>query len=112
MIRRYMKVQTIVQKAEDEDRREVICDGCGVLVGNDEGFFQVVTHHDRWGNDSGDSYRTRHFCCKKCMDGFLDDYWNDPLWSDQADIEFINSPAFASYSEDDHVETIELEAEE
>lgn len=105
MIRKYMRTKIVEQRTEE--RREVICDGCGKIMA--WGFFQVKTHHDRWGNDSFDSYETRHFCCKTCMDAFLDEYWSNPEYSDQADIEYCGPAAGATWSEGDEVETVILE---
>ena len=105
MIRKYMRTRLVKQRTEE--RREVICDGCGKIIAG--GFFQVVTHHDRWGNDSYESRETRHFCCKACMDAFLDGYWSNPEYSDQADIEFCCHTDGATWSEGDEVETVDLE---
>lgn len=110
MIRKYMKVKTITQRTKD--RQEVVCDNCKELVKEYPGFFEVTTHHERWGNDSIDTYETRHFCCKACMDVFLNEYWNHPDYSDQAHIEFMQNVNRAGYSNDDLVEEIDEEDEE
>ena len=109
MIRKYMRTRLVEQMTEE--RREVICDGCGNVIGTGitPGFFQVVTHHNRWGNDSYESYETHHFCRKACMDAFLNGYWSNPGDSDQADIEFCCHTNGATCSESDSVETVILE---
>ena len=110
MIRKYMKVKTVTQRTKD--RQEVVCDSCKGLAKEHPGFFEVTTHHERWGNDSIDTYETRHFCCKACMDMFLNEYWNHPDYTDQAHIEFMQSVDRASHSFDDVVEEIDEEDEE
>lgn len=110
MIRKYMKVKTVTQRIKD--RQEVVCDNCKGLAKEYPGFFEVTTHHERWGNDSIDTYETRHFCCKACMDVFLNEYWNHPDHTDQAHIKFMQSVDRASNSFDDDVEEINEEDEE
>lgn len=85
MIRKYMKTMMVKQKTES--RREVVCDGCGAVIQNY--LYQVTTHHDRWGNDSIESYETKHFCCRNCMNIFLDTYWEDEELTNQAEIEYM-----------------------
>ena len=104
MIREYIRVKTVVQRALD--RQEVICDNCNKVVGKEDGLFQVTTHHDRWDYDSIESYETHHFCCKRCMDTFLDDYWENPKNTDAADIEFFENTDRAGHSPDDNVQRV------
>ena len=106
MIRKYMRTKLVEQRTEE--RREVICDGCGQTVRDGEGFFEISTGHRRWGNDSVDSLEMRHFCCKVCMDAFLDDYWRTPEDTDHADIEFISSTARAVHYPDDEVQVVRV----
>lgn len=102
MIRKYKKTMMVKQKTEV--RKEVICDGCGVVI--DKEFYQVTTHHNRWGNDSIETYETKHFCCRNCMNIFLDTYWEKAEWSETAEIVYtLPNQAAASY--DDYVQEID-----
>ena len=106
MIRKY--IEEALVKMTREVRREVVCDNCNETIREDDGFFEVVTGHSRWGYDSIDSLETRHFCCKKCMNAFLDGYWKFPQVTDKADIRYMIGVGLASTSPDDEVEEVSL----
>lgn len=106
MIRKYFRTETRTVTDRFEVKQEVICDTCKKVIGKWDGFFQVRTGHDRWGIDSIESRETHHFCCKRCMDAFLDDYWKEPENTDSADIEFVVNQNRASHSPDDSVQEV------
>ena len=112
MIRQYIKTETRIFMDRFITDQEVICDVCKTVLGKNDGFFQVTTHHDRWGNDSIDTFETRHFCCKECMDSFLDGYWDNPKNTDAADIEYLETVSRARCSPDDHIEKVDMDKEE
>ena len=86
MIRKYMKTMMVKQKTEV--RKEVICDGCGTVI--PDNLYQVTTSHDRWGNDSIESFETKHFCCRNCMNIFLDKYWDEEELTNKAEITYLS----------------------
>ena len=49
-------------------------------------YFEVSTHHNDWGNDSGDSFE--HFdICPNCIDKFVSDYLKEADTTQEIDIE-------------------------
>ena len=58
------------------------CDTCGrTIVINDRSnhYYEVATHHSRWGNESIDSYRYLDFCSYECLLENMNDYFKMAL---------------------------------
>lgn len=60
------------------------CDVCGKNIpqsafgyGNEHPFFLITTHHNDWGNDSGESYQYYDACCPQCAVEFAQKYLSD-----------------------------------
>ena len=61
----------------------VECDMCNEIIpvkaklfDRPDHYFEVMTGHNDWGNDSVDSYET-HDICPKCVAKFIEDYLKD-----------------------------------
>lgn len=59
---------------------KIICDMCETSISKENGYkvyFEVTTHHDHWGNDSGDSYEHEELCSVKCLSEHMSDYYKN-----------------------------------
>ena len=79
-----------------EEREEVVyrvkrkvtgvkCDKCGQVIRKNK-YFEVLTGHNDWGNDSCDSVE-RHDICPDCINKFVADYLEETMKSDTAYID-------------------------
>ena len=80
----------------------VKCDVCGKVIpvifgwhrGHDDRYYEIVTGHHDWGNDSFESVETRDVC-QECAPKFIKDYMAGCLGSNTAYIEIRNRTAYA-----------------
>lgn len=65
-MRKHNKEKIIVEK---DILIAIICDNCSEDIKNNEKdhFFEVMTSHSDWGNDSRDSIRHFDFCGPRCI---------------------------------------------
>lgn len=62
---------------------ELTCDNCHKkidVLNTDGTFYNVVSGHHDWGNDSPDSVREHDACCDECLIEIVkwwQNYWND-----------------------------------
>ena len=57
--------------------RKLICDICGKEIKNGNGYWEVETHHNDWGNDSVESYEHFDVCSIECLKKKFDEYCDD-----------------------------------
>ncbi|APA01612.1 hypothetical protein WV34_03180 [Bacillus amyloliquefaciens] len=72
--------------------KKVTCDTCGrTIVINDRSnhYYEVATHHSRWGNESIDSYRYLDFCSYECLLENMNDYFKNGADTDCYEIQFV-----------------------
>lgn len=84
MIKEKKEVQMV--ETEKVVEEALFCDECGKLIAkmnNDGkyrqpvGYWEVVTGHRDWGNDSVDSIEHADLCCDDCLRKFMDKYLTD-----------------------------------
>ena len=58
----------------------IVCNECKTEINKANGFsfyYEVTTHHDHWGNDSGDSYRYGDLCSIECLTKNMTEYYEN-----------------------------------
>lgn len=71
---------------------EVVCDTCRKTIDTKDRskhYYEVTTHHSRWGNDSADTYRFLDFCSYECLLENMNDYFKNGADTDCYEIKFV-----------------------
>lgn len=61
------------------------CDRCGDDIKESEVYYNVVTHHNDWGNDSIDSYENFDLC-NDCYLSFIGEYFKEAIGTEELNI--------------------------
>lgn len=61
------------------------CDRCGDNIKESEVYYNVVTHHNDWGNDSIDSYEDFDLC-SDCYLPFTENYFKKATGTEEINI--------------------------
>lgn len=61
------------------------CDRCGDNIKESEVYYNVVTHHNDWGNDSIDSYENFDLC-NDCYLPFTENYFKKATGTEEINI--------------------------
>lgn len=73
MIKKEYEEKYITKKEKILIGEKMYCDECGKEI---NGFyFNVVTGHNDWGNDSIDSIEDNHYCCIGCLGDTMVHYY-------------------------------------
>lgn len=70
---------------------DIFCDTCkrNVKESKSEIYFEVHTHHERWGNDSVESHEDFDFCSYDCMKPHMESYHLEAKGSEVYEIETV-----------------------
>jgi hypothetical protein len=68
--------------------KTIVCDECRKDINqlDTNHYYSVSTHHNKWGNDSVDSWNYFDFCSYKCLSENMEKYYADGEHSDSYDI--------------------------
>lgn len=74
-MKRLRKEETTLTR---EVLQSIVCDECQKEIERGKKYYEVTTHHDNWGNDSIESYEYLEFCCFKCLERNMKEYYDEP----------------------------------
>ena len=58
-------------------KREIVCDVCKKEIQHDDGYWEVTTYHNDWGEDSWESYKNFDVCSVECLKSKFEEYCNE-----------------------------------
>ena len=73
MIKKEYEEKHITKKEKILVGEKMYCDECGSEINGS--YFNVITGHHDWGNDSIDSMETKHYCRISCLGGAMVHYY-------------------------------------
>jgi len=89
-VRKKLKKEVVV---EQNIIVEIRCDVCGILIADEERYYsktplyptqyyyECLTSHSDWGNDSGDSIEQIDCCSDECLNKFIQKYLQEKSYT-------------------------------